>query len=124
MSKYRLIKSFPNSPEVGEVLDFTNDDIVIDRNQRSWAIEDCSEYSEFWEQVKEQEFKIGDIVITNTGFIFKVLDVYRLHLYWQEVPDWKYFESSDCMLANSDIVIRYYTKQGWVKGAKFIENCN
>lgn len=71
--KYKLIKSFPNSPELGEILDFTNDDIVIDTNQRSWAIEDCENYPQFWKKVVEVEYKVGDIVVVaNRGDTFSM----------------------------------------------------
>lgn len=118
--KYKLIKSFPNSPEVSDVLDFTNNDIVIDNNQRCWAIEDCIDYPEFWEQVKIPKFKVGDIVVTNTEFVFKIIGIEGLNLYYQEKLEWKYWDNDgSCKLASNEEILKYYEQQGWVKGAKF-----
>ena len=47
MAKYKLIKEFPNSPDLGTITEFPTGN--------SW--------SEYWELVKEPELKAGDVVV-------------------------------------------------------------
>lgn len=47
MAKYKLIKEFPDSPDLGTIEEFPNGN--------SW--------DEYWELVKEPELKAGDVVV-------------------------------------------------------------
>ena len=47
MAKYKLIKEFPNSPDLGTITEFPLG----------------NEWDEYWELVKEPELKEGDVVI-------------------------------------------------------------
>lgn len=76
-----------------------------------------------WAKTVKDEFKIGDIVVTQTGFIFKIIEITGLNLYFQKEPEWRYWDNDGkCRLANNDEIIKYYENQGWVRGAKF--KCN
>lgn len=57
--KYKLIKCYPGSPKLGYITNF-------DENEEDWNTEnliippDCTDYPEFWEEVKEPIFTTED----------------------------------------------------------------
>lgn len=64
MSKYKLIKKYPGSPELGSILTESSE------NCRMYPTEECMKnYPEFWEEVVEKDYEIlswyfGDMNIT------------------------------------------------------------
>jgi len=71
------------------------------------------------EKYLEPKFKVGDIVKYKFKFntvIFKVGKVNKTSIISEDKES---YETLLCTLANSEEIISYYEKLGWVKGAKF-----
>lgn len=61
MKKYKLIKEYPGSPNLGYITKFDNND--EDWNSPNMLIlDDCSNYPEFWKEVVEGDYEILKVI--------------------------------------------------------------
>jgi hypothetical protein len=58
MGKYKLIKTYPGSPELGETIIYDNDKFSFKSKYLFYGDPNC--YPEFWEKVEEPLFKTED----------------------------------------------------------------
>lgn len=134
MIKYKLIKEYPTSPELGTILSWdSNNDTCESKGNDYWIqLMYVIDYPEYWEQI--EDFKVGEyITIIDSEFENKDLVTHKI------ISDeiWKFgFLHFDCVnnkneiiqisfseyyirLATNEEIIKYYEEQGWVKGTKF-----
>lgn len=92
MKKYKLIKKYPGSPELGHIIDGGNivypEDRITRRNSGTWFVP-ISHFDdkEFWEEVVEEDYEIlsyrqvyrGKIFVKNDRQQFKSDDGYTLY---------------------------------------------
>ena len=74
MKKYKLIKQYPNSPEIGTIVHKTkekNYEVVSDNIFKGILFGEITvqNYPEFWEEVKEKEYTILSFISTGDGRI-------------------------------------------------------
>lgn len=112
MKKFKLKKCYPGSPELGYETNFNN-------NDEDWGtpnmliINDCINYPEFWEEIKEPLFVTEDGVEIQIGdklhYLNKINGV-RGEYYWDnsgQFPHKEYFQES----RNKDIFYWFASKE-------------
>lgn len=58
MSKYKLIKEYPGSPNLGTIVTNYRDNIYVENIPVGQGIKDVHKYPEFWEKVVEKDYEI------------------------------------------------------------------
>lgn len=67
MSKYKLIKDFPNSPGLGCILDFSKTKLIKSKNNGVYDVNDIKKFPSFWEKIEEPLFMTEDGVNIYNG---------------------------------------------------------
>jgi len=65
--KYKLVKTYPGSPELGTIAEYReqcNDYLYKDNNNYYVSLK-CNKYPEFWEEIVERDWKILDTNISD-----------------------------------------------------------
>jgi hypothetical protein len=69
--KYRLIKTYPGSPELNTICEYNNNP-WSDSNSFTNPVLKPKDYPEFWELVVEKNYEILSVITSNNKFIEKV----------------------------------------------------
>lgn len=83
--------------------------------------------NKYYEELKESlkpEFKVGDIVVSETNiygetFVGKLVDLTPVTLLSADDTETTFLKKEINRKATNSEIIKYYEQQGWVKGAKF-----
>lgn len=70
MKSYKLIKTYPGSPELGTIEEPVHNNVHMMSNGRYGY--DFSKHKEFWEPVVEKDYEILEVITNNGKFIEKV----------------------------------------------------
>lgn len=118
MKKYKLIKKYPGSKEIGTMVKAIHSEAGLntrytDMIGREYGWHEVEDYPEYWEEVKEEQFKVGDwLYCVSSGWndtshpkISKVThdgDIFRIK---------EFSEYNDRLIALSDDGRATYTHQ-------------
>ena len=133
MRKFKLIKEYPGSPELGYITKFNERD-------EDWStpnmliINDCKDYPEFWEGIKEKEFEILNISSKKEndtydfGTIITFLDTEEpfdkgWQKYW-DIYSIKRLSDGEIFSIGDTVRIKKLNNDGRFEISKFYFDCN